>query len=140
MERKHSGPSRSQFRKSSGVFLSLGVFCLALSLCSGISLAQEIQKTAADEIKLDYLQVSPPAYPDVARQRGWEGTVILKALVDKDGTCSQVAVEKSSGHDILDDAATEAVKDWEFSPARMGDSPYPALTRIPVRFVLSGKK
>ena len=112
---------------------------LIFSSCR-VCLAQEAQDALAEEIKLDYLQVSAPFYPAVARVRGWEGTVILKALVEKDGTCSQVAVEKSSGYNVLDEAAVKAVKEWEFSPARFGNSPYATLTKIPVRFILADRK
>ena len=125
-------------------FFKLGLTALLIGhltfLNCGASLAQETQNVMAEEAKLDYLQVSPPAYPALARERGWEGTVIVKALVEKDGACSQVAVEKSSGHALLDNSAVKAIKEWEFSPARFGNSPYAALTRIPVRFALTGKK
>ncbi len=46
---------------------------------------QVIHEALADkpvmESKLDYLSLSPPEYPKLARARGWEGTVLLKVLV-----------------------------------------------------------
>lgn len=90
--------------------------------------------------KLDYLELSSPDYPKIARAKGWEGTVILKALVEKDGTCTNAVVEKSSGFKALDESAVQAVKQWKFSPARMGNTPYASLARIPVQFVLTGEK
>ena len=90
--------------------------------------------------RLDYLKVTPPVYPELARQKGWQGTVVLKTLVEKNGTCTQVVVEKSSGYVALDEAALKAVKNWEFYPAHIGNSPYAVLARVPVRFVLVGKK
>ena len=89
--------------------------------------------------KLDYFKMVPPAYPEFARQKGWQGTVVLKALVEEDGTCSRVEVEQSSGHGVLDRSAVQAVKQWEFSPARFGNNPYAVLTRVPVRFILTDK-
>jgi len=45
------------------------------------------------------------AYPPLARQRGWEGIVVVKATIDKDGHLINAAVTKSSGYGVLDDDA-----------------------------------
>jgi protein TonB len=49
-------------------------------------------------------------YPNSARLNGQEGKVILKAIIRADGHLADVSVQKSSGHQILDAAAIEAVK------------------------------
>jgi periplasmic protein TonB len=49
-------------------------------------------------------------YPTSARLNGQEGKVILKAVIRSDGQLSEVSVQKSSGHSILDTAAMEAVR------------------------------
>jgi periplasmic protein TonB len=49
-------------------------------------------------------------YPNSARLNGQEGKVILKAVIRSDGHLIDVTVQKSSGHQILDAAAVEAVK------------------------------
>ena len=49
-------------------------------------------------------------YPSSARLNGQEGKVILKAVIRSDGHLAEVSVQKSSGHQILDAAAMEAVK------------------------------
>lgn len=49
-------------------------------------------------------------YPASARLNGLEGKVVLKAVIRSDGHLAEVAVQKSSGHSILDLAAMEAVK------------------------------
>jgi len=49
-------------------------------------------------------------YPSSARLNGQEGKVILKAVIRADGHLIEVSVQKSSGHQILDAAAVEAVK------------------------------
>jgi TonB family protein len=56
-----------------------------------------------------------PAYPKRAERRGIEGTVKLVFDVDRDGNISNIRVASSSGHDILDRAATDAVKDWKLA-------------------------
>jgi periplasmic protein TonB len=50
------------------------------------------------------------SYPNAARMNGQEGKVILKAVIRSDGYLADVSVLKSSGHELLDGAAIEAVK------------------------------
>ncbi len=88
------------------------------------------------EPKLDYLETSAPKYPEVARRNGWQGTVVLKALIEENGQCSKLRVEKSSGHKILDYSAMNAVKNWKFIPARLGPSTYASVALIPIHFTL----
>jgi protein TonB len=78
-----------------------------------------------------------PRYPDSARRRGVEGTVIIKAYVTEQGRVEQVQVERSAGHSDLDQAAVEAVERWRFEPARRGRQPIAMWVSIPVRFILS---
>lgn len=62
------------------------------------------------------LEADPPAYPTLARRRGWEGSVLLDLHVAADGTVSEATVATSSGHVMLDDAALRAVRTWRFVP------------------------
>lgn len=94
------------------------------------------EKGAIREAKPDYLKNPAPVYPHLARERGWEGVVMLKVLVEKNGKPSQVLVEKSSGYKILDQAALKSVRNWEFLPARLGHLSFSSWVRVPVRFVL----
>ncbi|MBL8671388.1 MAG: energy transducer TonB [Alphaproteobacteria bacterium] len=78
----------------------------------------------------------PPAYPDSARRRGWEGDVVLLVRVAPDGRCAGVEIVRSSGRAILDEAAVDAVKLWRFVPARRGEEPVAAQLEVPVSFRL----
>jgi len=49
------------------------------------------------------------AYPPLARQRGWEGTVLLGLRVDSDGHIEGVHVTNSSGYAILDNSALNSL-------------------------------
>jgi len=49
-------------------------------------------------------------YPSSARLNGWEGRVVLRAIIRADGHLLDVKVHKSSGHDALDRAAIETIK------------------------------
>src|SRR5215831_4698133 len=76
----------------------------------------------------------PPDYPEIARASGTEGTVMLQALVGKDGKVKDVRVVKSVP--VLDDAAVKAVKQWVFKPALSNNKPVAVWVAVPVRFSL----
>ncbi|WJM86215.1 energy transducer TonB [Dickeya chrysanthemi] len=84
-----------------------------------------------------YLRNPPPAYPDVAINRGWEGTVLLNVQVRPDGKVQTIRLQRSSGYPALDDAAREAVLHWSFVPARRGDQPESGWVVVPVDFTLN---
>jgi protein TonB len=83
-----------------------------------------------------YLRNAPPRYPLLARRNGIEGTVRLKVLVTPDGRPAQVQLEHSSGSTTLDGAALEAVRNWQFVPARRGQDPIESWVLVPVVFKL----
>jgi len=68
-----------------------------------------------------YLRNPAPEYPELAVERGWEGTVILNVHVLGNGKPSSVEVKTSSGRNVLDNAAVQTVKRWSFVPAKQGD-------------------
>ena len=49
-------------------------------------------------------------YPAKARMRHWEGQVVLLAVITNAGEVTTVDVVKSSGYDVLDDNAIEALR------------------------------
>jgi protein TonB len=83
-----------------------------------------------------YLHNPAPAYPAVALQRGWQGTVFLKVHVLANGHPDHIVIASSSGHESLDDAAIEAVANWSFVPARRGGQAIDGWVRVPVDFKL----
>jgi protein TonB len=87
-----------------------------------------------------YLKNPAPKYPYKARQNGWEGLVLLKALVDKEGSPVKVEIEATSGHEVLDAAALKTVKTWKFRPAHVGNLAVDSSVRVPVRFELKDAK
>lgn len=77
-----------------------------------------------------------PLYPLIAKKSGWEGTVLVRVTVEKNGRASQVDVSRSSGHNVLDDAALKAIRRWTFRPARDGNIPIRSVVVIPLKFSL----
>ncbi|MGH7727152.1 MAG: TonB family protein [Candidatus Eiseniibacteriota bacterium] len=75
-----------------------------------------------------------PEYPDIARQSNMEGTVVVQALVGKDGKVKDTRVVKSVP--VLDDAAVSAVKRWVFKPALSNNKPVAVWVAVPVKFSL----
>ncbi len=83
-----------------------------------------------------YRNNPPPAYPKIARKRGFQGIVTLSILVNEKGTVANLWVLTSSGHKTLDNSAITAVKNWTFEPATKGGKPIEMWVNIPVRFKL----
>ena len=75
-----------------------------------------------------------PDYPTWAREKGVEGTVMVQALVGKDGRVKDTMVVKSIP--MLDDYAIAAVKQWRFKPARTKGEPVAVWVGVPVKFSL----
>jgi protein TonB len=86
---------------------------------------------------LEYANAPPPAYPREAVREGLTGTVMLQVLVDVDGRPLEVAIVRSSGHRVLDNAARRQVlARWTFRPAVRNGRAVQAIGVIPVEFKL----
>jgi len=78
----------------------------------------------------------PTRYPRLALERQWEGRVVLRVQVHADGSPGDIRVEKSSGHELLDEAAVSQVGQWRFLPARRGDQAVASSVLVPIEFKL----
>ncbi|HEU4994139.1 MAG TPA: M56 family metallopeptidase [Gemmatimonadaceae bacterium] len=76
-----------------------------------------------------------PTYPAVAQSAGVQGVVILEALIGTDGKISKARVLRSVP--LLDQAAIDAVMQWEFTPTLLNGQPVPVLMTMTVQFTLS---
>ncbi len=77
-----------------------------------------------------------PSYPPLARQARIQGTVVLQAVIGKDGSIQGLKV--MSGHPMLAPAALEAVKQWKYKPYYLNGEPVEVDTTINVNFTLAG--
>ncbi len=84
------------------------------------------------------LSIAPPVYPDMALQAGVEGSVLVRALVGKDGKVRQVLV--ISGPEMLRDAAVASAKTALFRPAILNNKPVELWVVFPVTFQLRGAR
>jgi TonB family protein len=68
--------------------------------------------------KCDYCPAAE--YSDAARKKGLEGTVVLQAIVQPDGSASDIQVVKSTDPELAQ-MAMDSVSRWRFKPARNTD-------------------
>jgi protein TonB len=76
-----------------------------------------------------------PNYPLLARQMKVQGSVILQALIGKDGIIQNLRVV--SGPHILASAAQDAVRQWHFKPHLEGAEAVETEAKITVNFTIS---
>ena len=80
-----------------------------------------------------------PCYPEMARQQGYEGVVLVAAEILADGRVGKAVISKSSGYAILDQTAIKAVMTWKFEPAKKSGIPYKTWAELPIKFVLNDR-
>src|SRR5579884_3607074 len=78
-----------------------------------------------------------PVYPALARAARVQGSVVLAAIIGKDGTIQNLHVISSSSP-LLIQAALDAVKQWRYRPYILNGEPVEVDTQVTVNFTLSG--
>src|SRR5216684_820669 len=76
-----------------------------------------------------------PKYPPEAGRARIEGTVVLLAVIGRDGTVEDVRVK--SGLSVFAQAAIEAVKQWRYRPYLLNGEPVEVDSQITINFTLS---
>lgn len=76
-----------------------------------------------------------PVYPAIARAAGVEGTVTIAAAIDANGNVTGTSVVRSVP--LLNQAALDAVKEWQYQPQRVGGKAVPSMVTVNVNFVRS---
>lgn len=77
-----------------------------------------------------------PVYPQIAKTAHIQGTVILHAIIAKDGTVQEL--QYVSGPPLLMRSAMDAVKQWRYRPTLLNGEPVEVDTTISVIFTLGG--
>ncbi|HEU4893043.1 MAG TPA: M56 family metallopeptidase [Vicinamibacterales bacterium] len=75
-----------------------------------------------------------PVYPPEAQDAKVQGVVIIEARIERDGTVGRARVLRSIP--MLDDAAVDAVRQWEFTPTLLNGAPMPVMMTVTVNFTL----
>ena len=76
-----------------------------------------------------------PEYPAEARAKHIEGQVVLRAIIDENGSINDLSVV--SGDPLLAPSALAAVKQWKYKPYLLNGQPVNAETEVIVNFALS---
>ena len=96
-----------------------------------------------EEVQLDPDRFTPPrtvetpapTYPEDARKEKVEGTVIVQAVIEKDGTVSAARVVKGL-HPSLDRVSAETIRRWRFEPASLDGEPVAVHYHMTIRYRL----
>ena len=103
--------------------------------------AANLTSNASERVRISpdasYIVARPvqPSYPLLARQMKVQGSVILQALIGRDGIIQNLRVV--SGPHILASAAQDAVRQWHFKPHLEGSEPVETEAKITVNFTIS---
>ena len=92
-------------------------------------------RVAARVAEANLIHDVAPQYPPDAGRARIEGTVVLMAVIGKDGNVQDVRVE--SGLPMLAQAAVDAVKQWRYRPYMLNGEPVEVDSRITINFTLS---
>jgi protein TonB len=76
-----------------------------------------------------------PVYPPEAKANGVSGTVVLMAVIGKDGAVK--SLNAVSGPPVLAAAAMDAVRQWTYKPYLLNGNPVEVDTTITVNFNLN---
>jgi periplasmic protein TonB len=75
-----------------------------------------------------------PVYPAAAHASRIQGIVIIEAIIGADGRVRETRVLRSVP--LLDEAALDAVRQWEYEPTLLNGSPVPVIMTVTVNFRL----
>jgi protein TonB len=76
-----------------------------------------------------------PVYPPLAKATRTQGTVIIRAVIARDGVIGNLQL--ISGPPLLVKAAMDAVRQWRYRPTSLNGEPVEVITEITVNFTLS---
>jgi TonB family protein len=77
-----------------------------------------------------------PRYTNEALLNRMQGTVVLEAVVSRDGCTSHIRIVRSLDPGGLDEQAVMAVAQWRFEPGRVGTTPVDVLVTIVLDFTI----
>ena len=91
----------------------------------------KLEEEVADRLVLRKVS---PVYPDQALRSGMQGTVVLQALISREGMVEDLKL--MGGSLILGEAAVQAVRQWHYQPYVINGRPVETQTQVTVEFKL----
>ncbi|ANO34413.1 energy transducer TonB [Vibrio breoganii] len=80
---------------------------------------------------------TPVSYPRLAQKRGWQGSTLVEIWVNEEGKQIKQTVVNSSGHKLLDEAALNAVSEWQFQRRNEQGQRIAYRVQVPINFQLN---
>ena len=105
---------------------------LGMTACAG-ALRQEPLRVGGNISPPEKTKNVDPRYPPEARAEGVTGVVVLEILIDPDGRVTDVKILRSVPE--LDDAAIEAVRQWEYRPTLLNGIAVPLISTVTMNFL-----
>lgn len=93
-------------------------------------------RVGGNVIAAQLLHMVQPVYPPIARTAGIQGTIVLHAVIAKDGTIKEL--QYISGPPLLMHSAMDAVRRWIYKPYLLNGEPVEVDTTIEVVFAIAG--
>lgn len=84
--------------------------------------------------RLDVVAAMEREYPPLLRNAGVSGTVRVYFFIDQEGRVQDKRIDRSSGHEALDDAALRVAGVYRFSPAMNRNQEVPVWVSFPITF------
>ena len=103
---------------------------------SGESRAPRSIRLGGNVAQANLVHQVTPVYPEVAKSAHISGTVLLHAIVGKDGTVQDL--QYVSGPPLLMKSAMDAVRQWRYKPVLLNGNPVEVDTTVSVIFTLGG--
>lgn len=85
--------------------------------------------------RADVVRSMAAEYPPLLREAGIGGTASLYFFIDAEGQVQDVRVDRSSGHEALDEAALRVARVYRFSPALNREEPVPVWVSLGITFM-----
>ena len=111
---------------------------LTIVFCSSFIIAQEtiaVEFIAYDESPVPLREIKLK-YPEIAKEAGIEGTVVLQVFVDKNGRVKHTKILKGIPNTGMDEAAIKSIKAVRFKPAKQDGVAVGVWISIPFNFHL----
>jgi TonB family protein len=99
-----------------------------------VELGKDVVRAIGEVMPPRLIKKVEPVYPEEARKAGVSGIVILEVQTDKTGHIKDIKVLRSIP--LLDQAAIDAVKQWEYEPLIINGEPKEIIFTVTVSFRL----
>jgi TonB family protein len=91
-------------------------------------------RIGGDVAQANLVVQTPAVYPPLAAAARVQDYVILQAVIGKDGKVGNLTILR--GHPLLNEAALQAVQQWQYKPQLLNGQPIDVITTVTVDFSL----